>query len=148
MPARGQARIAVKGVGQVMRALRAVERAAPRELRDELRQAMEPVRLKAAAKLPKGPGRQPGGGDNRLGHISDSLKTFARGNSAGLRSRHPGFGVVNFGGAIRPGAARGQGPIRFPSDREAVYSSLDDVLDDVQRDVRRRIERIGRLYGL
>lgn len=139
----GSVQIHTVGIRSTQRALRSVDRRAPTELRRSIREAIEPIRLKAAAKLPRGPGRR-GKGDDALPHIADTLRVVNVRSGAGIRSRHPGFPVVNFGGTIRP---KGE-PIDFPADREALYSSIADELGDVQRDIRRRIEVLGERYGL
>lgn len=136
--------VAVVGLNRTLRSLKDVDRAAPRTMRQGIAGALQPIRLEAAGKMPTGPGPTEGGGDNRLPHVRDTLKAITRGSRGVLRSTHPGAGVVNFGGTIRPHG----GAIRFPTDREAVYSTVAERRAVIARVVRERIERIGRGYGL
>lgn len=138
------AQISVLGLGKVMRALRAVDKEAPRQLRAEFRQELEPIRLQAASRVPVGAGPTPGGGDNRRPHIAATLRGAARGNRLVLVNRHPGANVLNWGGTIRP---RGV-PITFSSGREAVFRTVKENTRDLQAGIRRRIERVGAANGL
>ena len=96
--AREDITVKVEGLARLRRDLRALDRAAVTEVRDVLRDAAGIVAERAALLAPR-----------QTGALAASYKPFTAGNRAGVRSRLPYAGVVEYGGTIRP---RGT-PIEF-----------------------------------
>ena len=79
------------GLREFRRDLRRIDAEVDKELRVELREAVGTVAAQAAATAPR-----------RTGRLAASYRPFANLRTAGVRSRLPYAGVIEYGGTIRP----------------------------------------------
>jgi hypothetical protein len=109
-----------------------------REVTLALIEAGEPLLTLTRAETPLGPGPElDGHGDDLLEHIRDSLKIESRGRVLKIVSRHPGAGVLNFGGTIHPHGA----PIEFPA-RLMAQRAAEQELPTLEQALSRRIDAL------
>lgn len=123
-------RVAVEGLKELRRDLKAVEKALPRELGQTMKRAAEPVARTAAEMAPR-----------KTGALQRSIKASATGTRAAIRSRLPYSNVQAWGGTTgrghKPGVA-GSGSVkvkgsRFPEKAAEQHSGqfIEDLADGV-----------------
>lgn len=132
------AEIRVKGLAELRRALRDVGDGMPKALTKALKRTAD-VALPVARSNFTAPS----------GTLRDSLKSFARGTSAGLRSRLVYAGVQEFGGAIQHNRAHGHsGPhiIRIKG-QKAAARGLESKRDEAIQILSNEIDQLARNAG-
>jgi len=129
--ARGDYDVQVKGLADLRRDLRRLDQEALKEIRGALKDAADVVARDAATLAPR-----------RTGRLAASYRPFTSGNVAGVRSRLPYAGVIEFGGTIRP---RGV-PIeirRYEPVTRAVERQRDRVVEQVADGIEAAAKRTG-----
>jgi phage gpG-like protein len=106
--------IRVDGLRELHAALRNTDREAAKALRAELKAVAASVATEAASLAPR-----------RTGRLAASIRPYATGNRAGVRSSLPYAGVVHWGGTIRPKGT----PITFPA-RPFIADAMDRKADE------------------
>jgi phage gpG-like protein len=127
----GQYGVEVKGLAQLRRDLRAIDREAGRDVQRVVKDAVGRVAEEAARTAPY-----------RTGALARSYRPYTRGNVAGVRSTLPYAGVIEFGGTIRP---RGV-DIRFPR-RLVVIKAAERQADRVVNEIADGLERTAERHG-
>jgi phage gpG-like protein len=105
----GTAKVAVEGLNQLRRDLKAIAKEVPRELSHTLKSAAGPVVARAASMAPR-----------RTGALAASVKASASGTRASIRSAKPYANVIAWGGTTgrghKPGVG-GSGSVRIKASR-------------------------------
>ena len=125
-------RIDVEGLGQFRRDLRAI--GGPplvRELREVLKHAAEIAARQASVLAPR-----------KTGRLARSYRPFTRGNTAGVRSRLPYAGVIEFGGTISPKGT----PIDIRR-YEPVTRAVEQRADAVEAELAAGFDDLARAHG-
>lgn len=137
MPAPGLARVRVRGLAELRRALRAMGDDLPRQLRETLRRAGAGVASDARGRAPRRSGRLAG-------------RVTARATQLGARvgSTLPYAPVIEFGGVIRHHGHghSGEHLIRI-SARPFVQPAIDARAPDIVRDLERDLVSLARRVG-
>lgn len=107
--------VKIEGLRELRRVLRQTDAESARALQAGLKDAAGVVAADAAAHAPR-----------RSGALAASIRPYAAGNKAGIRSRLPYAGVVHFGGTIKP---RGV-PITFKP-RPFITDAIDRKSDAI-----------------
>lgn len=131
MAARNETAVRIDGLAKLRRDLRDLDKDALKELRLVLKSAADEVAREASATAPR-----------RTGNLARSYQPFTRGNVAGVRSKLPYAGVVEWGGTIRP---RGV-PIEFQR-RQPIGRALERRQDQIIEKVADGIDDIARRNG-
>ncbi len=134
-------RIQTPSLRDLQRDLESVELGLGRAVRDELVDAAEPVRLRTAENTPVGPGPQ--SAKDNLPHIGETIQVSPRVDGAAIVSRHPGAGVLEYGGTIAPKGT----PIQI-APHEMARKAGEQKAGEVQRRVLAAIDRLLRRFGL
>lgn len=134
-------KIGTQDLRQLRADLESVELGLGREVNEALREGAEPVRLQAAANTPVGPGPQ--SAKDNLPHIAETLQTVPRAYGAAIVSRHPGAGVLEYGGTIAP---KGK-PIHF-TPHEMARRAGEEKAGEVQNRVVAALDRLLKRFGL
>lgn len=92
---RAAAGVQVRGLGQLRRALRQVDKGFDREIGTRLRGVASKAAADAKSNL-RSRSKRP------RGRIEPTIRAFSRQKSAGIQSTHPGAGVQEWGGTITP----------------------------------------------
>ena len=121
--------------------LESVELGLGQSVRDAMVESAEPVRLQTAANTPVGPGPQ--SPKDNLPHIGETIQVSPRVDGAAIVSRHPGAGVLEYGGTIAPKGT----PIHI-APHEMARKAGDQKAGEVQRRVLAAIDRLLRRFGL
>jgi len=108
---RDSQQVRIDGLADLRRDLRTIDRNLGRELTRALREAVKPVAREAAAQAPVDTGR-----------LAQSIRPYAAGNRAGIRSRLPYANPIHWGWQERGIEPR-------PFALEAAESRLDDIAD-------------------
>jgi hypothetical protein len=121
--------IGIQGLKDVRRTMRATTPMANRVINQELRKAVVPIAAEARVLAPK-----------RSGKMAASTRPYATGSKVGVRSFHPGAGVVHWGGTISPRGfpitfSRTEFITRAVRGREAAIAK--DISDSLQAAARR-----------
>jgi phage gpG-like protein len=120
-----------QGLKELRGALRALEPAADRMLRDELRHAGEKIAVTAGALAP-----------HRTGDLAHSIRAYVLGARVSVGSTLPYAGVVHWGGTIEP---RGV-PIHFRR-TEFIVRAAEDHADELVNDIAEGVDRVTRSLG-
>ena len=123
--------VKIEGLRDLRRVLRQTDVESARALQGGLKDAASVVATEAAAHAPR-----------RSGALAKSIRPYAAGNKAGVRSRLPYAGVVHWGGTIKP---RGV-PIKFerrPFIAEAVDRKQDAIVARVAVALDAAVRRAG-----
>lgn len=129
------ASVEVKGLRELRRDLKRIDRDLPREINQELKRAGEPVLREAKRLAPRSTVPGP--------HVADSLKIGTRGSRLIIYSRHPGVKTIHFGGRHPLFGNRGywydQKPTLFiPRAAERHQrETLRRISDTIEREMRR-----------
>ena len=123
--------VKIEGLRELRRVLRQTDVESARALQRGLKDAASVVATEAASRAP-----------HRTGELARSIRPYAAGNKAGVRSRLPYAGVVHWGGTIRP---RGV-PIEFkrrPFIADAVDRKTDVIVARVAVALDAAVRRAG-----
>jgi hypothetical protein len=123
--------VQVKGLAELRRDLRRLDREMLGEVRDTLKRGADIIARDAASLAPR-----------RTGALAASYRAFTRGNLAGVRSNLPYAGVVEYGGTISP---RGV-PILFQRSAP-VTRAAERQADSVAREVADGIDKAALRSG-
>lgn len=133
MPVRTRS-VRVKGLSDLQRAFRRIGAQAGPEIRARLLRITAPAAADARAKL-TARSKNPTGG--RI-----TFRPYSRQRSAGIRSTHPGAGVNEWGGTIRP---RGT-PITIEG-KHAMVDAVEARHDQAERELGDLIDDLARGVG-
>lgn len=125
------AKVRVTGLRELRRDLKKLPGQSNRELSKELREAVLPVVVRAKALAPR-----------RTGALVASLKPFALGTRAGVRSRLPYAPVQHWGGTISPLGT----PIRIRR-TEFITRAIDEMDDRIVDELGDAVERAAKKLG-
>jgi hypothetical protein len=127
----GRYTVEVKGLAEFRRDLRLMEPEVGKDVQRVLRGAVAMVAAQASLLAPR-----------KTGALAGSYRPYTRGNRAGVRSRLPYAGVVEYGGTISP---RGT-PIKFrrslPVTR-AVLREQDEIVEALAGGIQAAAHRTG-----
>lgn len=121
----------VQGLTELRRRLRATDVGALGAVQSTLRRAAGLAAEEASRLAPR-----------RTGALAGSYRPFARGNIAGVRSRLPYAGVIEFGGTISPRGAE----IRFERS-EPVTRAIEHERDAIERTLVGDFDAMARRNG-
>lgn len=119
--------VRIEGLNELRRALRDMERTAPRELNKALKEAMEPVELVASSRTPRDSGR-----------LQGSNRVVTRGAKVVLQNRQPYANTIHWGRKVARNTGRAVPSV--VKGRPWLYDTLQEQRDEVGRRVIRSIE--------
>jgi phage gpG-like protein len=123
--------VRVDGLAKFRRDLKELDKELPKALQKELKEAVAKVSLEAAATAPR-----------KSGDLARSYRPFTRGNVAGVRSKLPYAGVIEYGGTISPKGT----PItirKYEPITRAVERRKDELVEDIGDAIESAAKRAG-----
>jgi hypothetical protein len=136
--------VQTSGFKELRRDLRKVDKALPRELNKQLRQAVAPAAEDAARRAPRSDRDRSGWAYKR--HLADTIRPYATARSVGLRSPAPHARIVERGGR-RPLDTRHRANWTQVAGRhfmdDAIRGRVDEVVDAIGDAVENVASRAG-----
>jgi phage gpG-like protein len=123
--------VRVDGLAKFRRDLKELDKELPKALQKELKEAVAKVSVEAAATTRR-----------KTGELARSYRPFTRGNVAGVRSKLPYAGVIEFGGTISPKGT----PItirKYEPITRAVERRKDELVEDIGDAIESAAKRAG-----
>lgn len=120
--------VRIEGLNELRKALRDMERTAPRELNKAVKEAMIPVELVASARTPRG----------STGTLQASNRVVTRGAKVVLQNRAPYANTIHWGRKVARNTGR---PVASKvAARPWLYDTLKEQEDEIGRRVIKSIE--------
>jgi hypothetical protein len=120
--------VRIEGLNELRRALRDMERTAPRELNKAVKEAMQPVELVASARTPRGD----------TGNLQASNRITTKGARVVLQNTAPYANTIHWGRKVAKNT--GRPVVSIVKGRPWMYDTLMEQRDEVGRRVIRSIE--------
>ena len=139
----GEFSVVVEGLSDLLRDLRAIDKAIPREVRRELVKVAKPLAVRAGSLAPRGTRRLQKGRRQRLG---GSLRPATRGDRVVIRSPLPYAKIVHWGGR-RPADTRNREKWIAIAGRPFVAKALDGMQREIFDDLADAVDGVLARHG-